>query len=116
MPYAHAMILRIRLLAVVLALAMGCATTSKVDWQSRVGNYSYDAAVRELGVPERETTLGDGSRVAEWLTSRGSYYGTASYFTGAHFQQFDLDKFPDRFVRLTFNAKGILTQVQKAYK
>jgi len=54
--------------------------------------------------------------VAEWLTSRGSYYGTASYFTGAHFQQFDLDKFPDRFVRLTFNAKGILTQVQKAYK
>ena len=116
MQYALAMILRIGLLAMVLAFTIGCATPSKVDWQSRVGSYSYDAAVRELGVPDRETTLGDGSRVAEWLTSRGSYYGTANYFNGAHFQQFDMDKFPDRFVRLTFNAKGILTQAQKAYK
>ncbi len=116
MPYVPAMILRIGLLAVMFFFATGCATTSKVDWQSRVGNYNYDSVVRELGVPDRETMLGDGSRVAEWLTSRGSYYGTANYFNGAHFQQFDMDKFPDRFLRLTFDAKGTMTEVKKAYK
>ena len=99
----------------MLAFAFGCAT-AKVDWQSRVGNYNFDAAVRELGVPDRETTLSDGTRVAEWLTSRGNYYGTTTYFPGSRFQQYDIDKFPDQYLRLTFDPKGVLIKTQKSYK
>ncbi len=37
-------------LLAVLAIALwtGCASTPKVDWNSRVGNYTYDDAVKEL--------------------------------------------------------------------
>jgi hypothetical protein len=98
-----------------LALALGCMTP-KIDWQSRVGNYNFDSAVHEMGVPDRETTLSDGSRVAEWLTSRGNYYGNTSYFPGSRFQQYDIDKFPDQFIRLIFDAKGELKKVEKYYK
>jgi hypothetical protein len=103
------------ILSGMLAFAFGCAT-AKVDWQSRVGNYNFDAAVRELGVPDRETTLSDGSRVAEWLTSRGNYYGNTTYFPGSRFQQYDIDKFPDQYLRLTFDPKGVLAKTQKSYK
>src|ERR1039458_7493673 len=51
------------LLAVVLA---GCVTTSRIDWASRVGNYTYDQAVAEFGPPDKAAKLSDGATVAEW--------------------------------------------------
>ena len=38
-------------------------------------------AITELGVPDRSATLTDGTTVAEWLTSRGSTFGTAQDIT-----------------------------------
>jgi spermidine/putrescine transport system substrate-binding protein len=54
------------LAAFILVLVVGCATT-KIDWNSRIGQYTYDEAIAELGVPDRHAQLTDGSIVAEWL-------------------------------------------------
>ncbi len=48
-------------------LLVGCAT-SKTDWNSRVGSYTYDQAVLEMGPPDKQTKLSDGKTVAEWYS------------------------------------------------
>ena len=77
--------------SLVLALAMliltACQTTPKVDWNSRIGNYTYDQAVTELGPPDKSAKLSDGNRVAEWVHhSAGSSvsFGAGSGFYGSH--------------------------------
>ena len=57
----------------LLALLMGgsgCQTTPKINWDARIGNYTFDQAVAEMGPPNEQTTLTDGSRVAQWVTGR----------------------------------------------
>lgn len=54
----------------LLLVFTGCAT-SKIDWNSRVGSYTYDRAVQDMGPPEKFAMLSDNSIVAEWLTKRG---------------------------------------------
>jgi hypothetical protein len=51
-------------------LVAGCSTTKKVDWNSRVGSYTYDQAVAEMGPPDKQAKLSDGATVAEWITHR----------------------------------------------
>jgi hypothetical protein len=87
----------------------GCATT-KIDWNSRVGLYSYDDAISELGVPDRQATLSDGSIVGEWLQYRGGAYGTTHYSRWSRFQTYDVHEFPDRYLRLTFGPDKLLRQ------
>ena len=60
----------------------GCATKPKIDWASRVGNYTFDQTVTELGPPDRSAKLSDGSVVAEWLTRRGNPGGYSSFGYG----------------------------------
>ncbi len=69
----------IALLLVLLTTA--CHTTPKVDWDSRVGHYSFDQAVLELGPPDNTAKLSDGSTVAEWISRSGAGVGF-SYGTG----------------------------------
>jgi hypothetical protein len=99
-------------LLIVMLFACGCAT-ARIDWDSRVGNYTYDQAVLELGPPDKESTLQNGIRVAEWMTRRGYAYSQPSYFLDpypyyaapappAYFYS------PDFFLRLTFGADGRL--------
>lgn len=68
-----------------LSFVTGCQTTPPVDWSSRIGAYSYDDAVIELGPPDRTTLISTG-RVAEWLTGRRSTprfsFGVGSYGGG----------------------------------
>ena len=40
-----------------LLLAGGCTTKPQVDWNARVGSFTYDQAVVELGPPDRVTEL-----------------------------------------------------------
>ena len=69
-----------------LGLATGCASKPKIDWDSRVGSYTHDEAVLDLGPPDKTGQLSDGSTVAEWYTvkkSRVSFsFGVGSY--GSH--------------------------------
>ncbi|MFN0069340.1 MAG: hypothetical protein ACKVYV_17090 [Limisphaerales bacterium] len=51
--------------------AAGCASRPRVDWGARVGTFTFDDAVREMGPPDRSADLSEGGRVAEWLTRRG---------------------------------------------
>lgn len=56
----------------------GCVTSQKQRWTQRVGHYTYDDAVKELGPPERKETTSDGTLVAEWVLRRVQTYGVPS--------------------------------------
>lgn len=105
------------LLAGVLA---GCAATPKIDWSTRVGNYTFDQAVSEFGPPDKQATLGDGTLVAEWLTRRGfrQVYPVGGYYYqsdppgyyGWYYPPTYMDtSSPDYFLRLMFDANKNLT-------
>ena len=105
-------------LIALLLLATGCATTS-IDWSSRIGAYTYDDAVLEMGVPERQATLSDGTIVAEWLRSRGTTYATGFYYPTYRYSRFhmlDVNRFPDRYMRLVFDPDGKLSRVEHAIR
>jgi hypothetical protein len=59
-------------LALLVLVTSGCASTPKPDWNQRIGNYTYDEAVRELGPPATMARLTDGGTVAEWFLKYGS--------------------------------------------
>ena len=67
------------LLLLAALLAAGCAT-------HRVGSFTYDQAVVELGPPDKTAKLTDGQTVAEWI-SRYSSPGLVSvgggYYPGS---------------------------------
>ena len=103
----------------VLLLALGLFTgcqTNKIDWTSRVGTYTFDDAVKEMGPPDKTATLSDGTQVCEWLTYRGSDGGTVitSGYYGLHAST--LASSPDAFLRLTFNPEKKLTEAKRLYK
>ena len=95
-----------------LFLFTSCAT--RIDWNSRVGNYTYDQAVLEMGPPDRMAILSDGRKVGEWMTFRGrtghrhyaplfySPYHHPLYDTWSHNEP----SFPDQFVRLKKKYKS----------
>jgi hypothetical protein len=67
------------------ALIVGCKTTPPIDWDSRVGNFTYDQAVTELGPPDKQAKLSDGKTVAEWITHHGGGSGLSigtGFFSG----------------------------------
>ena len=70
------------ILALATALIAGCKTTKPVDWNSRVGTYTFDQAVTELGPPDKQTTLSDSKLVAQWITRRN---GGSSFSVGTGF-------------------------------
>jgi hypothetical protein len=98
----------------VLLLLTGCATP-KIDWQGRVGDYTYDQAVVELGPPDKYARLTNGTMVADWLTRRARtiiapepYYGSRGYYYGTPAPMHTETYFPARYLRLTFDADGKL--------
>lgn len=101
------------------ALFIGCQSTPKVDWNNRVGTFTYDQAVAELGVPDKSAELSDGSRVAEWITRRrgGSAIsvGVGSYgrSTGVGVSQTVGTSGQPAGLRLTFDRDGRLTAWSK---
>ena len=104
------------LFAVTLLLAMGCATR-RIDWPSRVGQYTYDEAVLELGPPENSAQLSDGRRVGDWLTARGRSTG-GSFFIGRSgiVHHMPDAEGPDYYMRLTFDPEGRLTAAKQIIK
>ena len=103
-------------LCVTLWLA-GCAT-QRVDWAGRVGQYTYEQAVLDMGPADKHAKLADGTIVAEWLISRGSTYAYGSpgaygpYYSG----YINTYTTPNSYLRLTFGPSGQLTAWKKFYK
>jgi hypothetical protein len=97
--------------AVALALFLTACATTKIDWNSRIGSYTFDEAISELGVPDRQATLTDGSTVAEWLTRRGGAWAHGhSFGRYSRFQTYDITEMPDHYLRLTFGPDGRLAR------
>lgn len=99
---------------------LGCATT-RVDWDARVGSYTYDQAVLELGPADKSETLKDGTKVAEWLTARGYSRGTMTSFGGQYYgypwiHYYSEQPSPDYLIRLTFSPDGILRAWRKVLR
>ena len=105
--------------ALFVLFLTGCRSTPKVDWNSRVGSYSYDQAVGEFGVPDKTATLSDGRTIAEWITGHtggGAFsFGIGSYgsHTGVGVGQTIGTSGRTRGLRLTFDANGTLTAWSK---
>jgi hypothetical protein len=103
------------LVGIVLTVLTGCQT-AKVDWQSRVGTYSYDQAVIELGPPDKSSKLTDGTLIAEWIESRSSggiTFGIGTGYSSRHTAvgvgQTIGSSSSARLLRLTFAPDGQLT-------
>jgi len=105
--------------AVLLVLSPGCASTPKPDWNQRIGNFTFDDAVHELGPPLASTKLEDGSTVAEWFLGHGPQlsfgFGTSSYGGGGAVGVGTSVSPPPkgRFLRLTFVPDGKLQRWEK---
>jgi hypothetical protein len=99
------------LAALILA---GCAT--RIDWDARIGVYTCDQAAKDYGPPMSQTTLKDGSTVAEWMTDRGEVvmapapyvYGPGYYSPRSYYGPGRVTYFPAKFLRLEFGADGRL--------
>jgi hypothetical protein len=109
------------ILVLATALITGCKTTKPIDWNSRVGTYTFDQAVTDFGPPDKQTTLSDGKLVAQWITHR---YGGSSFSVGTGFYtggvgvgvgQTTGSAYPDRILTLTFGADGKLVTWSKNY-
>ena len=116
-------------IALAALILTGCA--SPVDWNARVGVYTYHQAVSDYGRPISVTTLKDGSTMAEWKTRRSAaiaapgpnLYGPGSYngpyqrgyyygYYGPGWPNYSTTHIPAKFLRLEFGADGRL----KAWK
>jgi len=99
-------------------LLTGCVTQT-VDWQARVGQYTQDQAIAEMGPPDKSAKLSDGAVVDEWLTQPSRvivapepyFLGPGGYF-GPDTPGYTETYAPAYFLRLTFSADGKL----KAWK
>ncbi|HTY87396.1 MAG TPA: hypothetical protein VMB80_08020 [Candidatus Acidoferrum sp.] len=111
-------------LLVILSLATvwmaGCASTPPVDWNSRVGHYTYDQAATDLGQPDRQARLSDGKLVAKWfaepqtgpaLNTGMSYYGSTGFTSGQNMNP----GWSNRYLQLTFGTNGVLADWSKNY-
>ncbi|HTL58332.1 MAG TPA: hypothetical protein VL361_21780 [Candidatus Limnocylindrales bacterium] len=107
------------LLFAIIVLNPGCASTPKPDWDQRVGNYTFDDAVRELGPPVSSVRLEDGTTVAEWFLKYGSQmsfgFGTGMYGGSGAVGVGQTVTTPPKghFLRLTFGPDGKLQHWEK---
>ena len=110
------------LAALVVALLIGCKSTPPVDWNSRVGSYTYDQAVTDLGPPDKQARLTDGQTVAEWITRRsngGLSVGTGFFSAGGGgavgvgVGQSIGPGYYEKTLKLTFGTNNVLTAWSK---
>ena len=114
-----AKVLLLAILFLAAAFITGCRTTPQVDWNSRVGIYTYNQAVAEFGSPDKQTKLSDGKTVDEWITLHGS----TGLVGGANAGGIDtigggqpvVQSFKDHVLELTFGADGKLVSFSKNY-
>ena len=103
---------------VILGLWLAGCATRRVDWSTRVGSYTFDQAIYEIGPPDKQAKLTDGTLVAEWLTHRGhqelspigAYHYHGPYRSYYPYPPVYVNGYsPDYYLRLTFGPDGRLT-------
>lgn len=102
-----------------LCWLIGCSATPKVDWDRRVGDFTHDQAIAEMGPPDKSAKLNDETTVAEWFLKRGSSVsfgvGTGFYSGGSSVGVGQsVGTSPARvYLRLTFGPDGKLTKWER---
>jgi hypothetical protein len=97
----------------------GCVTEPKIDWAARVGHYSYEQGVLDLGPADKIAKLDNGVIVANWITRQGyAYTSVGAPVYGAYPGGFIMPGYtqgysPTSYLRLTFGADGKLTEWKK---
>ncbi len=104
-------------LFLVIAFIIGCAPTAPVDWNSRVGHYTYAQALNELGAPNRQVRLSNGATEFKWFLQPNGGTGMPNngMNNGFGVGQNINPGFSDRYLQLTFDAKGVLTDWSRNY-
>jgi len=104
-----------------VTLLSACSTTSSVNWDDRIGHYSWDDAVTEFGDPDRVADLDGGVKAAEWIKERttglASASDTPSYVRGeaiAPSQTYGSTA-PAKVLRLSFTPDGKLFNWERNY-
>ena len=110
---AHLRLFVVCVFAALNCVLTGCESTPKVDWDSRVGSFTYDQAVKELGSPLLTTKLNAGGTVADWPTGArrvgvGGGYGSAGMGMGQAGHS--------EFLRLTFDENGVLKSWKQEFR
>lgn len=103
--------------AFAIALIFSGCATNRVDWNGRIGHYTFDQAVIELGPPDKQARLSDGHTVAEWVTRYQSgasvSFGTGiynpAYPYGMGVMQTAGPSYYEHKLRLTFTLENILS-------
>jgi hypothetical protein len=93
-----------------LLLSIGCATSI---WNSRIGTYTYDQVIKEIGQPNSSERNANSDLVAEWIERTSSFVGTGSTMLG---KPEPAEGIIRDYLRMTFNSKGILQEVKKVEK
>ncbi len=98
----------------VAAIVFASCATTRVDWNARVGNFTFDQSVTELGPPDKSAKLSDGRTVAEWVTRYNSgpmvSVGTGfSRYPGSIgvVQTYPANNYESK-LRLTFSTNNVL--------
>jgi hypothetical protein len=104
----------------ILGVFLASCVTPRIDWNSRIGNYTYDQAILDNGPPDKSAKLADGTVVAEWLLYRGRTYVSPAfgypYYYPWHYGAYHESSSPDYFLRLTFGPDGQLRAWKRFYK
>jgi hypothetical protein len=99
-----------------LLFEAGCQSYGSADWQKRVGSYTMDDAVKELGPPDRQASTSDGFTVAQWLVAHSRVYSRNPGMAGWGFYGSDISSTPDLYLQLTFSKEGRLTSWKRLQK
>ncbi len=107
---------RFLLTSLLALLTTACTTAPKIDWDARVGSYTFDVAVKDMGSPEKSAPLSDGTRVADWLVARG--HGNPIYhsFPDGRVIRTEGARDADRLLRLTFAPDGKLKEWKRVWR
>lgn len=106
------------MLAIAITLFAGCAT-NRVDWSSRIGHYTSDQAIIDMGPPDKTAVLSDGRKVYEWVSryNNNSNVAVATGFGGypgsVGFIQTTGPQYYESKLRLTFTTNNVLSAWSK---
>jgi hypothetical protein len=114
-----AKILSLAILFPAILFITGCKT-AQVNWDSRVGVYTFEQAVADMGPPDKQARLSDGKNVAQWITLHGSngFFGGGTYANnnyGMAAGQNIAQSYKDHVLELTFGTDGKLVSWAKNY-
>ena len=115
-----AKVLSLAVLFLAIAFLAGCKTTPSVNWDSRVGVYTYNQAVADMGPPDKQSKRDNGDTTYQWITlhggtgspAAGTYLGGSGQMGGS--QPF-VQTYKDHVLELTFGPDGKLVTWAKNY-